>query len=121
MTPQRLAALVGATGILCAAFGAHGLERHAVEGGLRWWAIAATIQLVTAPTLLALGAFSQGRARALAATGLTGGLLLFSGTLYAMALGAPRWLGAVTPLGGLCLAGGWVCVGLLRHERSTGE
>ena len=36
------------------------------------------------------------------------GSLLFSGTLYAMALGAPRWLGAVTPLGGLALMAGWL-------------
>jgi len=34
--------------------------------------------------------------------------VLFSGSLYAMALGAPRWLGAVTPIGGLCFLVGWV-------------
>jgi uncharacterized membrane protein YgdD (TMEM256/DUF423 family) len=36
------------------------------------------------------------------------GVLLFSGSLYAMALGAPRWLGAVTPIGGLCFLAGWL-------------
>lgn len=115
MSLQRLAALVGTTGVLCAAFGAHGLERHAVEGGLRWWAIAATLQLVTAPALLALGSFAPQRARRLAAAGLGVGLLFFCGTLYAMALGAPRWLGAITPLGGLCLAGAWVAAGFVKR------
>jgi len=39
-----------------------------------------------------------------------GGGAVFAGTLYAMALGAPRALGAVTPLGGLALIAGWLCV-----------
>ena len=38
---------------------------------------------------------------------MAGGAIVFSGTLYAMALGAPRWLGAVTPLGGLAMIAGW--------------
>jgi uncharacterized membrane protein YgdD (TMEM256/DUF423 family) len=38
------------------------------------------------------------------------GVALFSGTLYAMALGAPRWLGAITPLGGLSLIVGWLAL-----------
>lgn len=116
MTLQQVAALVGTTGVLCAAFGAHGLERHAAEGGLRWWAIAAVLQLVTAPVLLALGSFPPQRARTLAATLLGVGLLFFCGTLYAMALGAPRWLGAITPLGGLCLAGGWLAAGFVKRS-----
>ncbi len=40
------------------------------------------------------------------------GSLLFSGTLYAMALGAPRWLGAVTPIGGVGLLSGWFLLAL---------
>jgi uncharacterized membrane protein YgdD (TMEM256/DUF423 family) len=39
------------------------------------------------------------------------GIVLFSGSLYAMALGAPRWLGAVTPIGGLCFLAGWAALG----------
>jgi len=37
--------------------------------------------------------------------------LLFCGSLYALALGAPRWIGAVTPVGGLALIAGWACLG----------
>jgi len=40
------------------------------------------------------------------------GIVVFSGTLYAMGLGAPRWLGAVTPVGGLALLAGWVMLAL---------
>jgi uncharacterized membrane protein YgdD (TMEM256/DUF423 family) len=112
----RLAAALGVSGVFCAAFGAHGLERHAVEGGLRWWAIAVVLQLTTTPALLALAFAPPGRARTLSTAGLSVGLVLFSGTLYAMALGAPRWLGAVTPLGGLLLAGGWFAVGFVARD-----
>ena len=41
-----------------------------------------------------------------------GGVAIFSGTLYAMALGGPRWLGAVTPIGGLTLIVGWVLLAI---------
>lgn len=106
---RLIAALLGASGIFAAAFGSHGLEKIAVEGGVRWWAIGAAIQLVTAPVLLFVSrAIGEGRAHPLSAVLLLAGTLLFSGTLYAMALGAPRFLGAITPLGGLCLAAGWL-------------
>ncbi|HYZ47615.1 MAG TPA: DUF423 domain-containing protein, partial [Sphingomonas sp.] len=41
---------------------------------------------------------------------LLGGATLFAATLYAMALGAPRWLGAVTPVGGVLMIAGWLWV-----------
>ncbi len=106
---RGLAAFVGASGIFSAAFGSHGLEKVAVAGGLRWWAIGAALHLVTAPTLLIAADWVE-RSLATRATPalLAAGLLLFSGSLYAMALGAPRWLGAITPLGGLALAAGWL-------------
>lgn len=102
------AALVGATGILAAAFGAHGLEAMTDPRGLRHWAIGAGLQLVTAPALLALA--GRGAWGHLCGTLLTFGILLFSGSLYLLALGAPKFLGAVTPVGGLLLFGGWLGV-----------
>ena len=61
---------------------------------------------------------SRGAGGAATASGacFLGGVLLFSGSLYCMALGGPRWLGAVTPLGGLLFLAGWsaVVVGALR-------
>lgn len=108
LTSRIVGALLGGTGILAAAFGAHGLERLTDARGLRLWGIAVFIQLVTAPVLLWLSSeLAAGRGGRGAAVLLTVGCTLFSGTLYAMSLGAPKILGAVTPLGGLCLAAGW--------------
>lgn len=119
MRPLPLSACFGATGVLCAAFGAHGLERYAVSGGLRWWAIGVVVQLTTTPALLALEALRPSRARTIASLAFTVGLLLFSGSLYAMALGAPRGLGAITPLGGLSLVVAWIATGCCRRPESA--
>ena len=107
---RLLAVSLGATGIAAAAFGSHGLEKIAAPGGVRLWAIAAAIQLVTAPVVLfaSRGIESAGRAASAAPLFLVVGTLIFSGSLYAMALGAPRFLGAITPLGGLALIAGWI-------------
>ncbi len=105
---KALAAATGASGVLLAAFGAHGLERITDAKGLRWWAIGVALQLVTAPVLLTSSALPRSRARDAAGALLAVGLVLFSGSLYAMTLGAPRFWGAITPLGGLSLCAGWV-------------
>ncbi|MFT5042338.1 MAG: uncharacterized membrane protein YgdD (TMEM256/DUF423 family), partial [Hyphomicrobiaceae bacterium] len=62
-----------------------------------------------AVALLALAAWQGAESKALRTAALlwTIGSLVFAGTLYAMVLDAPRWLGAVTPLGCLCLMAGW--------------
>lgn len=94
---------------MAAAFGAHGLERIADARGVRLWAIACAVQLVTAPVILwTSGELREGRLGPWGPFGLLAGVLVFSGTLYAMALGAPRFLGAITPLGGLLLALAWL-------------
>lgn len=108
---RLIAALLGASGIAAAAFGSHGLEKFTDAQGIRWWAIGAAIQLVTAPVLLFCSrALKDQELLPVTPFFFLVGVLLFSGSLYAMALGAPRFLGAVTPLGGLCLILGWLCV-----------
>jgi uncharacterized membrane protein YgdD (TMEM256/DUF423 family) len=110
---RLLAVLLGASGIGLAAFGSHGLERHTDEKGLRWWAIGVAIQLVTAPVILWCSrALREAAALPIAPLLLFLGVLVFSGSLYAMSLGAPRWFGAITPLGGLCLIAGWLALAL---------
>jgi uncharacterized membrane protein YgdD (TMEM256/DUF423 family) len=50
------------------------------------------------------------------------GIILFSGSLYGIALGGPRWLGPVTPLGGLALLAGWFCLiaaGLVKETKEA--
>lgn len=107
-----LAGAFGALAVGLGAYGAHGLERL-LEGGadaakrLGWWQTAVLYHLVHA---LALGLSARLPAPTIAGGLFVAGVLLFSGTLYAMALGAPRWLGAVTPLGGVALIGGWIAV-----------
>lgn len=96
-----LAALSGAMAVIAGAFGAHGAEGQAAG----WLRTGAEYQMVHA--LAALVALGWAGGRGPAALFVAGGLI-FGGTLYAMALGAPRVLGAVTPVGGALLIGGWL-------------
>ncbi len=98
-----IAGCLGAAAVALGAFGAHGLkERFALLPEAAGWWQTATFYLLT--HALAVGALRGGPAGWL----WTVGAVVFSGTLYALALGAPRWLGAVTPLGGGLLIAGWV-------------
>ena len=106
-TWTRVAALFGLTGVGLGAFGAHGLESTASPEQLEWWRTASAYQLLHVAPLLALDHLGGCRGVRAAGWAFTAGVLIFSGTLYAMGLGAPRWLGAVTPLGGLSLMVGW--------------
>jgi uncharacterized membrane protein YgdD (TMEM256/DUF423 family) len=103
----------GFVAVALGAFGAHGLQARladAADGAKRlsWWQTAAHYQLVHA-LALAIVAFVIARAphARFAGMAFVFGTLLFSGSLYAMALGGPRWLGAVTPFGGLGFLAGW--------------
>lgn len=93
------AALSAALAVIAGAFGAHGASGRAVE----WLRTGSGYQLAHAVGALAVA----GRHRR-AAAWLLAGAGLFAGTLYLMALGAPLWLGAVTPVGGLAMIGAWI-------------
>jgi uncharacterized membrane protein YgdD (TMEM256/DUF423 family) len=98
------AALSGAVAVSAGAFGAHGAAPRAAE----WLRTGGQYQLVHAvAALVAAQAGARGPAWC-----FVGGAALFAGTLYAMALGAPRWLGGVTPLGGAALIAGWLWLAL---------
>ena len=99
-------ALLAAVGIGAGAFGAHGLERALDAQALGWWHPAAAYPLWNAIGLVALGALPAARLRIPA--WLVGvGAIVFAGSLYAMALSGVRWLGMVTPVGGLLMIAGW--------------
>jgi uncharacterized membrane protein YgdD (TMEM256/DUF423 family) len=105
-----LAALSGAVAVLAGAFGAHGAADKAAE----WLRTGAEYQMVHAvAALLALG-LPRGRGAAML---LLGGSVLFAGTLYAMAVGGPKWLGAVTPLGGAAMIVGWLVLAIAASRR----
>jgi len=100
-------ALLAATGVMLGAFGTHGLKDHLGPDELGWWQTAVQYQLWHAVGLVAIGGLRVD-GRGWPAALLTAGTLIFSGTLYVMALTGQRWLGAVTPLGGTLLILGWL-------------
>jgi uncharacterized membrane protein YgdD (TMEM256/DUF423 family) len=106
-----LAAALGAAGVALGAFGAHGLRSRGFDAhALSIWETAVRYHLLHAVALLAL-ALSPVAARARAAAWLFAlGIALFSGSLYALALGAPRWVGPLTPLGGAAFIAGWLAL-----------
>jgi uncharacterized membrane protein YgdD (TMEM256/DUF423 family) len=103
------AGLLGFTGVALGAFGAHGLKATLeATGQVHTWEKAVFYQLVHAVALLALANWPD---RAIMRIGAcwVGGVVLFSGSLYCLALGGPiKILWPVTPLGGLALLAGWL-------------
>ncbi|MEA3062495.1 MAG: hypothetical protein QOJ94_2276 [Sphingomonadales bacterium] len=97
-------ALLSGLAVALGAFGAHALKGRLSPEALGWWQTGVQYQMAHGLALLAVALAGIGR---LPAALLGGGAIAFSGTLYAMALGAPHWLGAVTPLGGLAMIAGW--------------
>ena len=97
-----LAALSGALAVAAGAFGAHGASEQAAE----WLKTGGQYQVIHA--VAALVAIRMGER--VSPWLFLGGGAVFAGTLYLMALGLPRWLGAVTPLGGAALIAGWLCL-----------
>jgi uncharacterized membrane protein YgdD (TMEM256/DUF423 family) len=104
------AGLLGFSGVALGAFGAHALKATLLANGtLATWQTAVLYQLVHAVALLALaGILAPARSAQRIASCWIGGVLLFSGSLYGLALGGPKWLGPVTPLGGLGFLVGWL-------------
>jgi uncharacterized membrane protein YgdD (TMEM256/DUF423 family) len=66
--------------------------------------------------VLAVG-LGRGRSGCVAVAAFALGIVLFSGSLYALALGAPRWTGILTPFGGLAFISGWIALGLSLRSR----
>ncbi|MCH2171789.1 DUF423 domain-containing protein [Myxococcota bacterium] len=104
------ASLLGAAGVALGAFGAHALKARLDAQQLQTWSTAVEYHLVHAVALLAVVLWGNATGRSVqpSAALFTAGILAFSGSLYALALGGPRWLGPITPLGGLCFVGGWI-------------
>ena len=107
-----VAAGLGALGVVLGAFGAHALKGQLEPSKLEAWNIGVEYHLLHAVALLALGLYQavSGRNVTLPAAGFAAGVLLFSGSLYGLALSGPRWLGPVTPLGGVCFIFGWLAL-----------
>ena len=100
-------ALLAAAGVALGAFGAHALQGMLGSAQAGWWQTAVQYQMWHAIALVALGATPLRRI-ALPAVILGAGTLIFSGSLYLMALTDLRALGMVTPVGGLLMILGWL-------------
>jgi uncharacterized membrane protein YgdD (TMEM256/DUF423 family) len=107
-----LVGLAGASAVVLGAFGAHALRDVLDARGTELWHTAVSYHFWHALALTLAVAFAQGRARTLAVTSFAFGIVIFCGTLYGLALGAPRWLGAITPLGGVAFIVGWIALGI---------
>jgi len=108
-------ALMGGVGVAIGAFGAHGLRERlspemlaVFETGVRYHMYHALALLATAALLPRI----DGRAVLIAGWSFTAGIVLFSGSLYALALSGITTLGAVTPLGGLAFIAGWISLAI---------
>jgi uncharacterized membrane protein YgdD (TMEM256/DUF423 family) len=98
--------LLAAAGVALGAFGAHGLKTLLSPEALGWWQTAVQYQMWQAIGLVAIGAAPVARTRG-PAWMLAAGTAIFSGSLYAMSLSDARWLGAITPVGGVLMIAGW--------------
>ncbi len=93
------------------AFGAHALRESIPADRLAIFQTGVQYQAMHALALLALGLSQQRRKALTAACWLfVAGVFFFSGSLYALAITGTRWLGAITPVGGVCFLSGWLLV-----------
>lgn len=112
------AAVTAMLTVALGAFGAHGLDGRLDTKALGWWDTATFYLLTHAIAAFAVGLSKQSAWFQRSAQMLLVGAAVFALTLYSMALGAPRWFGAITPLGGLLMLCGWalMVVGGLRSK-----
>ncbi|MDQ2971597.1 MAG: DUF423 domain-containing protein [Rhodanobacteraceae bacterium] len=124
--PSVAVAVFGASAVLLGAFGAHALRGMMTPDAMQVWHTAVGYQFwhTLALGLVALmlrGSFIEkcGRhghflilALRTSAIAFVLGIVLFCGSLYALTLGAPLWLGAVTPIGGVAFIVGWIALGI---------
>ena len=108
------AAFAGALGVVLGAFGAHALRGSIEPRLMETFQTAVQYQLIHALALLlvslTMGWLGQSLSFEISAYAFIAGIILFSGSLFGLVLTETRWLGPVTPLGGLCLAVGWLAL-----------
>lgn len=117
-----VAALFGATAVALGAFGAHALRGTLDDHALSIWHTAVEYQFWHALALLAVGVLardSETSALHCAMGAFTIGVVLFCGSLYALALGAPGFIGIITPVGGVALIAGWFALATHAWRHTT--
>jgi uncharacterized membrane protein YgdD (TMEM256/DUF423 family) len=108
---KRVAALMGFSGVLLGAFGAHFLRGLLEKSGTaQTWQTGVLYQLLHAVVLLLLTGWRP--VPRIAYNLILVGVIIFSGSLYTLALTNVKWFGAITPVGGLLMLGGWLVLAL---------
>ncbi len=109
-------ALLAAVAVVCGAFGAHFLKTRLAPESLQTFETAVRYQFYHAFALLAVGALQKefpGKQLQWSGYLFTTGIILFSGSLYILCIASSiKWMGAVTPFGGLCFIAGWILLAL---------
>ena len=114
-----LVAAAGASAVLLGAFGAHALRGVFDARSNELWHTAVNYHVWHALALALAVGWGRGRSGKVAGLAFAIGIVLFSGSLYALALGAPRWTGIITPFGGLAFLIGWIALGLSLGQRDS--
>jgi uncharacterized membrane protein YgdD (TMEM256/DUF423 family) len=110
-----IGAVLMALGVGTGAFGAHALNDSVAASDLEVFRTGVRYHLVHGLAILStalLAAHGQDDMLRLAAIAFIAGIVLFSGSLYTLVLTGQRWLGAITPLGGVLFLIGWVCLAI---------
>ena len=116
--PGVIAGAAGASAVILGALGAHGLRAQLSAPMLDVWRTAVYFQFWHALALAVCALLRRTHAIHLAAVLFAIGIVLFCGSLYALALGAPSAVGVVTPLGGLAFIAGWLALGAGFYRRT---
>jgi uncharacterized membrane protein YgdD (TMEM256/DUF423 family) len=116
-----VAAIYGAVAVIAGAFGAHGLRATLSPEQLSAWNTATLYHLLHSVALLALGLYGATTGRSVALPGVlfAAGVLLFSGSIYGLVLTSQRWLGPVTPIGGVLMIAAWLSLIALARPQAA--
>ena len=110
-----MAALNGLMAVIAGAFGAHALKDRLDPGQLAAFEVGVRYQMYHALALMAVAwvmSVRPTRVASASAICMLVGIVLFSGSLYGLSLAKWRWLGPITPIGGLCFIVGWVLLAI---------
>jgi uncharacterized membrane protein YgdD (TMEM256/DUF423 family) len=111
-----IASIFGGISVVFGAFASHGLKDRLSANSLAIWETGTKYQMYHALALmlvaLLISRFPDAVLLVVAGYAFIGGILIFSGSLYGLTLTGIKWLGAITPLGGMALICGWFCLAL---------
>jgi len=120
----RTGAVLGGLGVVLGAFGAHGLNERVTAKALDAFEVGVRYHMYHALAILALAvavpALWQSAWARRACAWWTFGIVVFSGSLYLLTLTGMKWLGAITPIGGVAFIGGWCMAALAAGSMKGG-